>query len=74
MFNNVTATVVISRLRISNNGELKEIEGLCSKITPLDTEEGGQTLKSAIGKESQAMTSFHLFSHLEPLVAMISEM
>ena len=38
--NKVTAAAVISRLRISNNGELKEIEGLCSKITPLDIEEG----------------------------------
>ena len=29
MINKATAAVVISRLRISNNGELKEIQGLC---------------------------------------------
>ena len=38
--NKATAAAVISRLRISNNGELKETKGLCSKITPLDIEEG----------------------------------
>ena len=40
MLNKATATAVMSRLRIGNNGELKEILGLCSKITPLDIEEG----------------------------------
>ena len=40
MKNKATAAAVISRLRISNNGELKETKGLCSKITPLDIEEG----------------------------------
>ena len=35
-----TAAVVISHLRISSNGELREIQGLCSKMTPLDSEEG----------------------------------
>ena len=39
-YNKATAAAVISRLRISNNGELKETEGLCSKITPLDIGEG----------------------------------
>ena len=41
-YNKATAAVVISRLRISNNGEPKEIKGLCSKITPLDIEEGSR--------------------------------
>ena len=40
MINKATAAAVISRLRISNNGELEEIEGLCSMIAPLDIEEG----------------------------------
>ena len=38
--NKATVVAVISQLRISNNGELKEIKGLCSKTTPLDIEEG----------------------------------
>ena len=38
--NKATAAAVISHLRISNNGELKETQGLCSKITPLNIEEG----------------------------------
>ena len=38
--NKATAAAVISLLRISNNGELKEIRGLCSNITPLDIEQG----------------------------------
>ena len=36
MINKATAAAVISRLRISNNGELKEMQGLCSKITPVE--------------------------------------
>ena len=40
LLNKATAAMVISRLRINNNGELKKIYGLCSKITPLDIEEG----------------------------------
>ena len=38
--NKATAAVVISHLRISNNGELKKILGFWSKITPLHIEEG----------------------------------
>ena len=38
--NKATAAAVISCLRISNNGALKEIQGLYSKMTPLDIEEG----------------------------------
>ena len=38
--NKATAIAVISRFRISNNRELKEIYGLCSKIAPLNIEEG----------------------------------
>ena len=40
MENKATAAAVISRLRISNNGDLKETQGLCSKTTLLDIEEG----------------------------------
>ena len=35
-----TASVFISRLRFSNNGDLREVYGLCSKMTPFDIEEG----------------------------------
>ena len=38
--NKTTATVVISYLRISNDRNLSKIEGLCSKMTPLDIKEG----------------------------------
>ena len=70
--NKTTAAAVISCLRISINGELKEILGICTKITPLHIEKGVKG-KSQQLEKSQVLTSFKLFSHLEPLVAMIRE-
>ena len=43
--------------------------GLYSKITPLDIEEWVK----GKSQQSQAFTSFKLFSHLEPLLAMTRE-
>ena len=42
-------------------------------ITQLDIEEGVKGKSQQLEKESQGMTSFKLFSHLEPLVATIRE-
>ena len=40
--NKTTAAVVISRLRRSVDGELNEIYGLCSKMTPLTLKKGSK--------------------------------
>ena len=55
----------VSQLKIRNNGDLREIQGLCSKMTPLHTEEGFGGQIQYLGK-SQSMTSYKLFSHSEP--------
>ena len=63
---------VMSRLRISNNGELKEICGLCSNITPLDIEKGVKG-KSQQLEKSQAMISFKLFSQMAILFSKLGK-
>ena len=56
--NETTAAVVLSSLRISNNGDLWEIEGLCGKVTPVDIEEG---IKGQIQLIEKRVTVCHDF-------------